>query len=263
MNKKILDILIYPVKSLGAYHQEKSYASTQGLEYDRKWMLLDDEGHMLTQREIHHLCLFNTLIDENNILVRYKENSLKFGMDDLTNVKIKTKVWDDQAELTIANERVNHWFSNQLSKNVKIGYLEKENDRVHHSSYLSGPQAVSLADGYPYLILGTASIDFLRKKASQAISYDRFRPNIVIESEIPHEEDAYTEFQIGDAIFKNVKPCVRCMVPSINQNTAVISKEPLKTLSKYRKFGAKIDFGTLAICIKPGWISKSDTVQML
>jgi uncharacterized protein YcbX len=263
MNRTLTDIVIYPVKSLGSCHPDQCYAGMQGFEHDRKWMLIDGEGRMVTQREIHNLCLFNTSMEDGNITVHYNGSSLKFGEEDLSDESVKTHVWDDSATLILANNRVNQWFSEMLNQNIRMGYLQNELDRMHQSSSMEEPIAVSLADGYPYLVIGTASMNFLNEKSEHPVSVDRFRPNLIIETEVPHEEDEYTEFRLGEAIFKNIKPCARCMVPSIDQSTASITKEPLKTLATYRKFGSKIDFGTLAMCVKPGWISKSDTVEFL
>ena len=87
---------------------------------------------------------------------------------------------------------------------------------------------------------------------------DRFRPNFIISTEAPFIEDELDEFQIGEAIFKRVKPCSRCVITTTDQLTGERSKEPLKTLSKYRKYGQKIFFGQNLICLKEGLVKTGD-----
>ena len=103
--------------------------------------------------------------------------------------------------------------------------------------------AVSFADGYPYLLIGQASLDHLNQRLEQPINILRFRPNIVVTGIVPHDEDAWFQFRIGDVSFHGVKPCARCVLTTIDPKTGQKGKEPLRTLSTYRQWNHKILFG--------------------
>jgi uncharacterized protein YcbX len=106
---------------------------------------------------------------------------------------------------------------------------------------------VSFADGFPFLIIGQASLDALNARlvttGEAPVPMDRFRPNFVFRGGEPHAEDQWSDFRIGAVPFRGVKPCGRCVVTTIDQQTALAGKEPLRTLSKYRRDGAKVNFG--------------------
>uniref|UniRef100_UPI003593BCFE MOSC domain-containing protein n=1 Tax=Aquiflexum sp. TaxID=1872584 RepID=UPI003593BCFE len=104
-------------------------------------------------------------------------------------------------------------------------------------------ESVSFADGMPYLLIGQASLDDLNSKLEHPVPMDRFRPNFVFSGGEAFEEDDWEKVKIGDAVFKITKPCARCVMTTIDQETGKKYKEPLKTLSGYRSIGGKVMFG--------------------
>jgi len=134
----------------------------------------------------------------------------------------------------------------------------KSGDRKHESSRLKETFNVSLADGYPYLMIGTESLDFLNEKLKEKITILRFRPNIVISSQNAHEEDNFDTFKIGEVQFKNVKPCGRCIMVNNDPQNGNLKKEPLKTLSIYRNVNNSVLFGTNIVSLNSGIISVGD-----
>ena len=138
-----------------------------------------------------------------------------------------------------------------------------------HPREISDPAAqgvVSFADGFPYLLIGSASLDGLNKKLKQPLTMQNFRPNIVVKTSDAHEEDRWLEIQIGDIKFRNVKPCIRCVLTTINPATAVKSTdmEPLTTLMTYRKnHQGKVHFGCNLIPLNEGTIKQGDKLEVL
>ncbi|MEL6804927.1 MAG: MOSC domain-containing protein, partial [Bacteroidota bacterium] len=102
---------------------------------------------------------------------------------------------------------------------------------------------VSFADGYPHLIIGQSSLDHLNSRLEVPVPMDRFRPNIVFTGGEPHVEDTWANFEAGGIRFDCVKPCVRCQVPNIDQETGEMMKEPNRTLAEYRRQEDGITFG--------------------
>jgi uncharacterized protein len=125
---------------------------------------------------------------------------------------------------------------------------------------------LNFPDGYPILVLGTASMDELNRQCPEFIDINRFRPNIVVQTIHAHEEDQWSQFSIASdqeaVVMKVIKPCIRCQVINIDQSNASIHLEPTKTLVSYRKTKEGIQFGANTICLKSGIISVGDEVSL-
>ena len=73
-------------------------------------------------------------------------------------------------------------------------------------------------------------------------------------------EDEIEDFEINEVKFTGLENCARCSIISINQNNAFISKEPLKTLSTYRRSGNNVCFGRNVVHSSVGKISVGDKI---
>jgi uncharacterized protein len=122
-------------------------------------------------------------------------------------------------------------------------YMPDDAKRLVDTDYAKNNEITSFSDGYPFLIIGQSSLDELNSKLEEPLPIDRFRPNIVFTSGEPHEEDSWKHITINAIDFFGVKTCGRCVVTTIDQQTAVAGKEPLKTLAGYRSVNNKIKFG--------------------
>lgn len=263
MSHQIKDIIIYPIKGMSGIHLSEAKALPIGFEHDRRWMLIDQDKQFITQRSQPIISLFKQQICDDQLSVTYKDSTFSFLINEVSEAIIETKVWDDIALTQPVSKAADEWFSHQLGQNVKLVKISHENARLHYSSATDKNYPVSLADGYPYLIIGEESLRFLNEKMSESISMSRFRPNIVISSSIPHEEDDFKEFKIGSVTFVNIKPCGRCNVITIDQDTARTNNETLKVLNTYRKRANNVQFGTNVVCSVGGTICVGDTVEFL
>jgi uncharacterized protein YcbX len=124
-----------------------------------------------------------------------------------------------------------------------------------------GSSNVAFADAYPFLILSWASLDLLNSKMHDPLPINRFRPNIVITGCEPNEEDTMPDFKIGTVGFTGIKLCIRCPITTINQLTGVRGKEPLNTLSQYRKTNKGVIFGRYFNHQNTGVISVGDPID--
>lgn len=260
MVSKVEQIIVYPVKSLGGISVNKSKALTAGFEYDRRWMLLDENNVFITQREIPNLSQFSTSLTTDQLIITYQNETIAIPLENDTEDIFNAKVWDDLANLKHVNNAVNEWFSDHLKQRVKLVKMASENARSHFSSTKNMTLNVSLADGYPYLIVGDESLRNLNSNLEQPISINRFRPNIVVSTQQPHEEDNWDSLNIGQASFLNIKPCGRCQIVSIDPITSQINHAPLKSLNQIRKSGNQVLFGTNVMCTTEGEVSVGDTI---
>jgi len=129
--------------------------------------------------------------------------------------------------------------------------------------YAANNEITSFSDGYPMLMIGQPSLDKLNQKLTDPLPINRFRPNIVFTGGHAHIEDEMAAFTIGDLNFLGVKPCARCVMTTIDQQTAEVGKEPLKTLSDYRMKNNKIYFGQNILHQQNGSIKTGDAITII
>ncbi|KAF2508010.1 MOSC domain-containing protein [Flavobacterium zhairuonense] len=257
---RVTEIYIYPIKSLAGISLTSSKAEEMGFENDRRWMLIDAENQMLTQREHRIMSQFYPQILDGKIGIAFQDQKHEFSVDDSWGNIIEVNVWDDKSEVVEVNQETSKWFSQHLGFECKLVKILRNGARKHESSRLKETFNVSLADGYPYLLIGSKSLDFLNDKLDEKITIKRFRPNIVVSSINPHEEDDFATFTIGEVQFKNIKPCGRCVMVNNDPENGRLKKEPLKTLSKYRNVDNSVLFGTNIVSLNSGIISVGDEV---
>lgn len=257
----VIELYIYPIKSLAGIAITSAKAEEMGFENDRRWMLIDEENQFITQRERPILSQFYPEINGDTIAVTFDSQIHEFGINENFGESIYSKVWEDESEVVEVNKATSKWFSEALGFTCKLVKITKKGDRKHYSSKLNQTMNVSLADGYPYLLIGSESLDLLNEKLEEKITIKRFRPNIVICSTLAHEEDSFTTFSIGTVQFKNVKPSGRCIMVNTDPENGSVQKEPLKTLSKYRFADNLVFFGTNLMCLNEGMISVGDALN--
>jgi hypothetical protein len=141
--------------------------------------------------------------------------------------------------------------------------MPESSHRKMDPRYAVQGESVSFADGMPYVMIGQASLDELNQRLEVPISMDRFRPNLVFSGGEAYAEDQFKQLQIGEVEFQVVKPCARCVLITVNQQTGEKGKEPLATLATYRTVNNKIYFGQNAVALAPGIVRVGDPIQQL
>lgn len=268
---QLSEIYIYPVKSLGGIRLETAKITTRGLENDRRFMLVDENGRFLSQREHPQLAIFKTEIEGNFLKITNKKDgstlkiSLQYSLNHKVTQSLKVQIWDDETLAVEISSEATNWFTEALGIPARLVYMPEESQRKTDAQYsLTGEEITSFSDGYPILIIGQSSLDDLNNRLENTVNINRFRPNFVFTNGGPFEEDAWHEFTVGHVRFFGVKPCARCIMTTIDQETGEKNgKEPLLTLNKYRKVGNKILFGQNVLISQLGTVSVGDDVKIL
>jgi uncharacterized protein YcbX len=267
---QLSEIWVYPVKSLGGIQLQESKVTDRGLELDRRWLLVDDNGLFLSQREHPELALFKPEIVGDFLRITHRTylESIDIPLrpafsDEMP--KLVVTVWDDTIDAFEVSQEATDWFTKQLGVSVRLVYMPQESERKLDPDYaITGAEINSFSDGYPFLIIGQASLDDLNERLEVKIPMNRFRPNLVFTDGEAFEEDTWKEFKIGNVSFVGVKPCDRCVMTTVDQEKGVVSgKDPLKTLAKYRNFGNKVLFGQNVIGLGLGSVRVGDAVAVL
>jgi len=258
----VSQLFIYPVKSLGGIEVSVAEVLPKGLALDRRWMLVDENNRFLTQRVIPEMALMKLAFNagEKQVSVHFKgESAILPSM--ANGQPFMAVVWNDVVEVTEPDVSISKWFSDRLGISCKLVAFPEENPRpVDPDFALSPGNQTSLSDGYPILIIGQSSLDNLNTRLNTPVGFDRFRPNIVFTGGLPFEEDTWKRFSIGKVAMAGVKPCARCVMTTIDQQTGLAGKEPLATLSSFRKVGNKVLFGQNVIPLFKGMINIGDEI---
>ena len=264
MTKLIVSNLsIYPVKSCREIKQNSGWVEAFGLRNDRRWMVVDEEGVMLTQRKIAKMCLIQPEITETGLLLNAPAMNNIYIEYPHVNKKIIVKVWADQCQAYDAGDEVAGWLSEFLSTECRLVYFPEDEFRQVDPDYANEGDKTAFSDGFPLLLISQGSLDDLNHRLSTPITMSRFRPNIVIKGCQPFAEDSWKKIRIAEITFRIVKPCSRCVIPSINIETAEKEDEPLKTLVNYRKRDNKIFFGQNVIADSTGKIEVGLPVEII
>lgn len=248
---KITSITTYPIKSLGGVALERSALTAAGLQHDREWMLVDENGKLVSQREFPVLSLFRVLLFEDRLHVIYNDNMCVIPFSFQGNNKIACKIFSTDVIGGIVDQSISDWFSAHLDCTVHLVRALSDEPRTVKNHPDS---AVLFPDSSPFLFISEASLSHLNDKLDRPVLMNRFRPNIVFDAATPHIEDDFTSIYINDAKFEGIKNCGRCKMTTIDQRTGEIGIEPLRTLATYRKQENKILFGRYLAC--KNWTEK-------
>ena len=227
-------------------------------------MLVDEQGTFMTQRWIPKMALFKLTMtgseDSPVFTVRHGEDWIQLPPYPTTVEKQDVIIWEDTVSVTEPSPEHSEWFSKRLSIKCRLVYFPESHSRPVDPDYVVNNENVSLADAYPFLIIGSASLDDLNARMDEPLPMNRFRPNLVFTGGEAFEEDRWRDFRIGKNRFVGVKPCARCVLTTVNQDTAVKGKEPLRTLARYRSRDGNVYFGQNVVAIDHGEIKKGDEI---
>lgn len=246
---RLTEINIYPVKSLRGISVDSRQLDAFGLYLDRRWMLIDEQNSFLTQRQEARMTLIDvTLTDAGLVLNAPGMSACPVPMQPHAAEAVDVQVWNDRVTAIVVDAAIDSWLSQFLGRHCRLVFMPDHTVRLIDQQYkVSSQDQVGFADGFPFLLISEASLDDLNQRLLQKgeapVPMHRFRPNLVVSGCTPYEEDNWKTIRIGACQFHVVKPCSRCVIPTINRDTAEKGKEPVRTLMEYRRADNKIYFG--------------------
>jgi len=253
---------VYPIKSAGGISAREWEVDDFGLRYDRRWMVVDAQGRMITQRTHPRLGLARPAIEGEQLVVRTPAvDPLALPLHTVPAVSTMVTVWDDSCLALWQGEAATRWFSALLGAEVALVYMPNTTWRPAESAYAPPSSRVSFADAYPFLLLSEESLAELNRRMVRPLPMNRFRPNLVIRGGPPFGEDEMGAFAIGGIAFHPVKPCDRCVVTTTDQESAERGVEPLRTLATFRKQDGKVYFGQNVVHRGTGRLAVGMAVQ--
>ena len=249
MTVTISQLISYPIKSCAGIQHQQATIDSMGLVGDRQLMLVDANGLFLSQRKHPQMALIESVYTKHDLMVNAPGmEPLSIDLQQPIDDSIQVKVWKDSLLAEPLQPSVNQWFSDYLNIPVRLVKYGKQSHRLIDHDFAKNAETVAFADGYPLLIAHDASLGQLNQHLEKPIGMDRFRPNIVVNSELsPWDELTWNslsdEFKID-----LVKPCTRCVMTGVEQTTGEqTGSEALKTLKQKFAHQEKAVFGINAI----------------
>lgn len=268
----LMAVHIHPVKSLAACARDEAAVEPWGLDGDRRWMLIDSEDKVVTQRQRPGLARVSVVLSPDGGVGLSAAGSTPLAVEvPEPGFTVTAQLFKGRIEVVEAAEAAHAWFSAYLGTQVRLVHLDAPSHRrTIDRAFARVGEPVSLADGFPLLLTTRASLDALNSLIAQGdhpdegpLPMDRFRPNVVVEGTAAWAEDRWERIAIGEVAFRVVKPCGRCVVTTTDQRTSERGKEPLRTLARHRRVGRDLHFGQNLIPDGTGTIRVGDPVRIL
>jgi uncharacterized protein YcbX len=241
---RLTGLHVYPIKSAGGLAVSEWEVDGFGLRHDRRWMVVDGGGRMMSQRTHPRLALVRPSLGDDALLVEGPGMpALELPLGSSGSVTATVVVWDDRCTAVWTGERAARWFSDLLEADCSLVYMPDSTVRPANPAYAPDGSRVSFADAFPFLLISEESLADLNLRLQSPLPMNRFRPNLVIAGGRAYGEDELTTFGLGALRFRVVKPCDRCVLTTTDQATGERGLEPLRTLATYRRWNGQVYFG--------------------
>lgn len=273
-NAELYSIHVHPVKAFRGQSTREALVEPWGLAGDRRWVLIDDGGRVVTQRRQPRLALAAAeLLPGGGIRLSAPGRApLTVPVPEPVPAETATlDIFGDKVDAVLAGSAAHAWCSEYLGAETRLLHMDDPAIRRPVDPEYGRPgETVSFADGYPLLLTTLASLDALNSLIAEGdhahegpLPMNRFRPNVVVAGTTAWAEDDWTRVTIGEVTFRVAKMCGRCVVTTTDQDTAERGREPLRTLGRHRRFGDKLIFGQNLVPESTGVVRVGDPVTVV
>ncbi len=267
MALSVASLHIYPVKSTRAVDLAQAVVEPWGLAGDRRWVLIDQTGCVVTQREVAALALIMTgWTDAGLRITAPGREPLEVARPE-SGEMVPADIWGTIVKSSAAGPAADGWFSEYLGRPVRLVYLDDPTRRGLAQGYGQDGDVVSFADDFPLLVTNDGSLgllnEWLAADGAQPVPMRRFRPNLVVSGAPAWAEDGWRRIGVGEVVLRSGTNCPRCLMTTIDQDTAVRGREPLRILGRYRNLDQGLMFGRWFVPERLGLVRVGDPVSVL
>lgn len=261
----------YPVKSCRGEELTSAVVEPWGLAGDRRWMVVDDDGQVITAREANRMLLVVAQITDDGLVLTGPDLPTLDVRHPDGSALVPVGIWDSQLDAAPAGAAPDAWLTTMLDRTAHLVYLHDPTTRATSPDFSHPDDRVSFADGYPLLVTTEESLAALNAEVAGGRMADqgplpmsRFRPSVVVAGADAWTEDDWRRVRIGSAVFRAVKGCARCVITTLDPETAARGKEPIASLARIRRWDNQTWFGVNLVPDTPGaTITVGDEVEVL
>lgn len=255
-------LFVHPVKSCAGVAVREALLTEAGLDLDRAWMLVDEAGEFVTQRELPQLARVVPRLGVSDVVLRAPGMLALHLAADAVEAPARVRIWDDEVDAWDMGDLAAQWFSDVTGQRLRLVRFDPEVRRLSSLRWTGGVEAPNLfSDGFPLLVTSSASLAGLNERLAAAghapVDLRRFRPNLVLGGVEPHDEDRLAELRIrtdtGTVRLALVKPCARCPIPDVDPDSGARGTSVGDTLRGYRadaRLDGALTFGMNAIVLE-------------
>jgi uncharacterized protein YcbX len=265
---RLSSLHLYPVKGCHRIDVTSAQVQPWGLAGDRRWVPVDAEGTMISQREVRSLTQIQPALLDDGVRLSAP------GLPDLTvpavaGDYVEIKVWESRFKASPAGPEADEWLSQATGQPLRLMWVDDPTRRPVNPEFARPGDVVNAADGYPLLLANAASLaavnDWIVEDGGDPVPMTRFRPNVVIEGAPAWAEDDWVgrRIRIGDVEFRMPKQCGRCVMTTNDQETGEKGREPLRTLGRHRTIDQQLLFGMNLIPDNLGTLRVGDAVELI
>ena len=267
---RLTSLARYPLKSGRAEPLAEAVVEPWGLAGDRRWMVVDEAGGMLTGRQVPGLVLVQAEVDADALVLRAPDHP---------ELRVPVPAGPDRVEVDLWGSRflaapapgAEAWLSAVLGRPAQLLHLRDPRGRAADPAYAAPGDPVSLADGFPLMLTSESSLAALDAWVASGprpqdgpLGMGRFRPNLVVAGAEAWAEDRWRRVRVGEVVLRVAKGCERCSFTLVDPGTAERTKEPLTSLARYRRHDGKTWFGVNLVPEQVGGrLHVGDAVEVL
>ena len=261
LNCTLHALYVHPVKSCAGFGVRSSLLLETGLDLDRAWMLVDERGEFVTQRELPKLALIQPTLRQNDMVLRAPGMlALHLALDRVES-PLNVRVWNDPVPAWDMGALAAQWCSDFAGRPLRLVRFDPEHRRLSERRWTGEFEAhTAFADAFALLVTSTASLAELNRRLQQQgaapVDMSRFRPNLVLDGIDAHDEDHIDLLEVdtpqGTVQLKLVKPCARCTIPGVDPLSGEQGFEVIDALAGYRsdpRVDGAVTFGMNAIVV--------------
>ena len=252
----IKSIHIAPVKSLALIDPESVYVGIDGIEEDRRFLVRNGAGAMVTQRQIGRLAQVSAdyCLDSDTLRLGFPGGKSVSGNPELGE-RVEMKVFRRVVSGRLVTGELSEVLSDFCGADLML---------------VKTAGAGACQDAFPVSLLSQASIEHLGKMAQDeaTVEYRRFRPNFLLEGCEPHEEDSWLgrEVLVGDELRVRVEMLdPRCAITTLNPDTGERDMDTPRLILGYRPdvSGNGACFGVYGSVVASGTACVGDEVRVV
>jgi len=255
----VAELYVYPVKSLRGIALDEAAIGCRGIEFDRRWMVVDPEGVFMTQRTTPAMATIRTSLTATELILTDAGGRSVSVPLDFKGDPTCVRVWKSQCSANYVNPEADALLSDALGTECRLVGMPDSSRRQSASDLARDGDLVGFADGCPILIVSKASLDDLNHRIAEPIPINRFRPNVVVDGAGSFDEDGWRRIEIDQVHMRYLKRCGRCIMTTQDHETGERrGEEPLRTLTAYRLYEKNVLFGAYFAADTFGVIRRGD-----
>ena len=267
---RVDSLWIYPVKGCRGQGLDSADVTTEGFAGDREFVLTDS-GVPQSQKSLPALKDLSATWQAGQLVLSFKGGDpFQVPVEECREKESMPLIGRTVGVIDLG-EPVARWLNEVFGKPlrlVKAAAGEAISIPLPVFARLEGTVQSKTVDVAPLLLANQASLDDLNQRLEVPVPMDRFRANIVVSGLAAYAEDDLHGLSLGGVSFDAVTACERCAVTTFDQapdgSSDVASKEPLRTLSRYRRrengYAGGVMFGTYIAPVELGRICVGDHI---